>query len=325
MDPEPADLERFRADLDALAPPDARLGVALSGGPDSLALLMLAAAARPGQVEAATVDHGLRSESRTEAETAANICEQLGVPHAILTAEWTDKPTTAIQERARAERYRLLAAWAKARNLDAIMTGHHAGDQAETILMRLNRGAGIRGLAGMRERTPVPGSNGALLRPLLRWSHAELESICTGAGLVAAVDPSNADDRFERIRIRKLLSSAPDWFDRDALTASARHLASADEALDWAVDQEWRRSVSEDHGGLTYTPSGAPPEIVRRLVSRAITTLATEGVGETLRARELDPLIATLRAARQATLRGVLCAGGRQWRFASAPQRRANG
>jgi len=329
MGPEPASLERFRADLDALSPPGARLGVALSGGPDSLALLILTAAARPGEVEAATVDHALRNESRAEAEGAAAVCKQLGVPHAILTAEWTDKPTTAIQERARAERYRLLSAWASERGLDAVMTGHHADDQAETLLMRLNRGAGVRGLAGMRARSSVPrdpsesGDPPSLLRPLLTWRRCDLERICAETNLTPITDPSNADDRFERVRIRKALSDAS-WLDPAALAASACHLASADEALEWAVDQEWRRAVSEDHGGLTYTPSGAPPEILRRLVSRAITTLASEGVGETLRARELDPLIATLRVARQATLRGVLCAGGRQWRFAPAPQRRAN-
>src|SRR5437868_14333183 len=109
MIPEPALVDRFRGDLDALVAPDSRVGVAVSGGPDSLALLLLAAAARPGEVEAATVDHALRPESTKEAETVAGICEQLGVPHVICTVEWEEKPKTAIQERARAARYRLLA------------------------------------------------------------------------------------------------------------------------------------------------------------------------------------------------------------------------
>ena len=100
-------------DLDALIAPGARIGIAVSGGPDSLALLLLAAAARPGRVEAATVDHALRPESRAEAEMVAAICERLGVPHAILTADWDEKPETAIQERARGERYRLLGDWAR--------------------------------------------------------------------------------------------------------------------------------------------------------------------------------------------------------------------
>ena len=328
MGPEPADLERFKADLDALAPPGARLGVALSGGPDSLALLILTAAARPGQVEAATVDHALRSESRSEAETAAAVCDQLGVPHAILTAQWSDKPATAIQERARAERYRLLSAWASERGLDAILTGHHADDQAETLLMRLNRGAGVRGLAGMRARSPVPltrhsrvGGNPPLLRPLLAWRRSDLDRICAEANLTPITDPSNADDRFERVRIRKALADA-DWLDPSALATSAAHLASADEALDWAVEHEWRRAVSEAQGELTYTPLGAPPEILRRLITRAIAIVAHEGSADPLRARELDPLIATLVAGGQATLRGVHCRGGVHWRFSKAAQRR---
>src|SRR5439155_23754934 len=97
MVPEPELLDRFRRGLDALIAPDARLGIAVSGGPDSLALLLLAAAARPGGIEAATVDHALRETSRQEAVTVADVCAMLGVPHATLTAEWQAKPTTAIQ------------------------------------------------------------------------------------------------------------------------------------------------------------------------------------------------------------------------------------
>lgn len=341
MGPEPASIERFRADLDALAPPSARLGVALSGGPDSLALLILTAAARPRHIEAATVDHALREGSRAEAEWAAAACERLGIRHTILTAEWPDKPTTAIQERARAERYRLLSAWASERGVDAILTGHHADDQAETLLMRLNRGSGVRGLAGMRSKSTIPtarhsreseGSrlaggkavlswSPALLRPLLTWRGSELECICAEANLTPITDPSNADARFERVRIRKALSETA-ALDPGALAASAAHLASADEALDWAVDQEWRRAVSEAEDSLTYTPSGAPAEIVRRLVARAVATLAHEATADPLRARELDPLIATLAAGSQATLRGVHCQGGPHWRFSPAPPRR---
>ena len=328
MPPGSEDLDRFRADLDVLAPPGARLGVALSGGPDSLALLILTAAARRGQVEAATVDHALRTESRAEAEAAAAVCKRLGVPHAILTAEWTDKPATAIQERARAERYRLLSAWANERGLDAILTGQHADDQAETLLMRLNRGAGVRGLAGMRASSSVPsprnsraGGHPGLLRPLLAWRRSDLQRICADANLTPIADPSNADDRYERVRVRKALSDA-DWLDPAALATSATHLASANEALDWATDRHWRGAVREENGRVTYTPSDAPAEIVRRVVARAITALASEGSTEPLRARELDPLLAMLRSGSQATLRGVLCSGGLEWRFVPAPERR---
>src|SRR5206468_9734453 len=125
-------LNRFRHDLDALVPGDVRIGVAVSGGPDSLALLLLAAAARPGQVEAATIDHGLRAEAHDEAVMVAAVCDRLAVRHATLTARWSEVPETAIQERARNQRYRLLGYWAEERGLDALATAHHAEDQAET-------------------------------------------------------------------------------------------------------------------------------------------------------------------------------------------------
>src|SRR5437870_1360883 len=108
MVPERPLLDRFAHDLDALIATDARIGIAVSGGPDSLALLLLAAATRPGRIEAATVDHALREGSRAEAEMVAAACAELGVAHAILTAQWDDRPATGIQERARQERYRLL-------------------------------------------------------------------------------------------------------------------------------------------------------------------------------------------------------------------------
>ena len=159
-----------------------------------------------------------------------------------------------------------------------------------------------------------------LLRPLLSWRRSELERICAAAGVQPIADPSNADARFERVRIRQALGDA-DWLDAAALTASASHLAAADEALDWAVEQEWRRGVLEDGAQLAYRPGDAPPEIVRRLVARAVAALAAEGAEEPLRARELDPLLSTLRSAGRATLRGVSCSGGPEWRFSVAPPR----
>src|SRR3954471_14415509 len=92
MVPEQALVERFACDLEGLIGANARIGLAVSGGPDSLALLLLSAAARPGQVEAATVDHRFRPESRVEAEMVGRVCEQLGLPHAILSARWVDVP-----------------------------------------------------------------------------------------------------------------------------------------------------------------------------------------------------------------------------------------
>lgn len=321
MVPEPALVERFARDLDALIAPDSRLGIAVSGGPDSLALLLLAAAARTGQVEAATVNHGLRPEGRAEAEMVGAVCANLDVSHCILRAQWAHAPQTAVQERARDERYRLLAGWATDRGLDAILTAHHLDDQAETFLMRLARGAGVRGLASMRRASTVPGSETRLLRPLLGWRRSELEQICAHAGLDPAADPSNDDARYERVRIRDALAGS-DWLDPQSLGASADFLGEADVALDWAMRQEWDRAVTNGGAGIVYRPSDAPTEIRRRIVSEAITRLGTEGQRNALRGRELDRLLSTLTRGGTASLRGVLCRGGDEWRFAPAPPRR---
>ena len=314
-------LDRFRTDLDALIEPGARFGVAVSGGPDSLALLILAAAARPGEVEAASVDHGLRPESRNEAEKVADVCEQLGVPHAILAIEWDVPPSSAIQEQAREVRYGALAAWMREESLLALATGHHLDDQAETLIMRLNRGSGVRGLAGMRALSPFPGdSDLTLLRPLLRWRRSDLEDVCVKSGIEPILDPSNADVRFERVRIRNALAHA-DWLDPEALARSAENLASSDEAIDWATAREWSEFVEIRDDEIVYRASTAPSEIIRRVVSRVIFELGTEGSPDELRGRELDRLVANLQGCRTTTLRGVRCIGGADWRFSPAAPR----
>lgn len=313
-------LDRFRQDLDYVVRLGDRLGIAVSGGADSLALLLLAAEARPGDIEAATVDHGLRQEAAGEAALLAEICAKLSIPHTILTARWTERPETAIQERARQQRYMLLGYWAEERGLRALATGHHADDQAETVLMRLARGSGVRGLAGMRPRAVTPGSHVRLVRPLLGWRRAELEQVCAEAGVTPVADPSNDDDRFERVRVRRALA-ADYWLDAAAIARSAANLADADAALDWAVKKEWRHAVRERPGAIAFPPTDLPAEIVRRMVARAVRKLATEGDPE-LRGRELDQLLGALSNGGEATLRGVRCGGGKEWLFTVAPARR---
>lgn len=327
---DPSLVARFAADLDAVLAPGERVGVAVSGGPDSVALLLLVAAARPGLVDVATVDHAFRQGSRAEAEGVAALCERLGVPHAILAIEWPTPPVSAVQEQARTARYAALGDWAQGAGLGTIATGHHADDQAETLLMRLARGAGVRGLAGMRASAPVPGHTGlTLVRPLLGWRRTELAAVVAAAGISAVDDPSNHDDRFERVRIRAALAEH-DWLDAAALARSAAHLAAADEAIDHAVEQAWgnvRVEAAGESGVLSFDPGNAPPEIRRRLVAKAIAALAHEGDGGTLRGREVDQLLATIDAGGSATLRGVRASGGRAGeietlRFSRSPPRR---
>jgi tRNA(Ile)-lysidine synthase len=299
------------------------IGLAVSGGPDSLALLILACAARPGQVEAATVDHQLRTDSRGEALRVAELCGLLGVPHHILPADKAP-PAAGSQAWARALRYRLLARWARNRKLSALVTAHQADDQAELLAMRLNRGCGVRGLAGMRAISPVPGAPGLpLMRPLLGWRRAELEQLCRESGLVPAADPANADPRYERTRVRCLLEAAGEVLDPAALARSASALAEADAGIEWAAEREWRDHVQIAGEAMVYAPSaGIPDEILRRILVRAVQSLASEGPGD-LRGRELDPLLRQLRAGETATLRGVRCTGGKLWRFRPAAPRKS--
>jgi tRNA(Ile)-lysidine synthase len=283
--------------------------------------LLLAAAARPQLVHAATVDHGFRAESASEAETVARLCKSLGIRHYVLRLDWEQKPDTAVQEKARAARYRLLGEWVRSEGLAALVTGHHLDDQAETLLMRLARGAGVKGLASMRSAALVPEfADVPLLRPLLGWRHSELEQICADAGVAPARDASNEDAGFERVRIRQALAGSG-LLEPTAIARSAAILGGADAALDWAAEQAWHQVVTSNRAGVVISPSAIPDEIARRLVRRAIGTLATEGNGAELRGRDLDHMLVTLRSGGQATLRGVLCAGGTQWRFLPAPKR----
>jgi tRNA(Ile)-lysidine synthase len=181
-EPAPELVDRFRRDLAAVGFDGAPIGIAVSGGPDSIALLLLAAAAFPGIVSAATVDHGLRPEAADEARFVARLCASLGIPHRILGAD-VDTGRASVQRAAREARYRSLQDWLAEAGIGCLATAHHADDQAETLLMRLLRGAGVGGLSGVRARTcvPVPGSDIVLVRPLLGWRRTELATIVAAA------------------------------------------------------------------------------------------------------------------------------------------------
>lgn len=317
VDPQldPALVARFAEDADALWPEKGPLGLAVSGGPDSLALLLLAAAALPGEVEAATVDHGLRPESAAEAAAVADVCAALSVRHEVLRVAVAPGN---VQAEARQARYAALAGWAAERGLTALVTAHHADDQAETLLLRLNRASGVAGLAGTRAVGRVPGADLPLLRPLLGWRKAELAALVDEAGLEAAQDPSNADDRFDRARLRKALATA-DWLDVPAIAESAAHLADADAALDWAARREWTEAVSAEGLGLTYRPR-APRAIALRVLTRIVMQLDGEEPRGGAVARLFDALVAG-RTASTGNL--VARPGPAGWSFVKAPVRRA--
>ena len=314
--PDPDLVACFHRDAERLGVGGGRIGLAVSGGPDSLALLLLAQAAFPGVVEAATVDHGLRPESAGEAAFVAGICDTLGVPHAILAG---DAPIDGnIQSEARALRYRLLGGWAAERGLDAIATAHHRDDQAETLVMRLNRGAGLSGLAGVRATAEMGGTT--IIRPLLTWPRAVLAGIVAAAGIEAVRDPSNEDPRYDRARLRRAIAHA-DWIDSAAMVRSAAALAEAEAALEWTVARLIEDWVEAADGGVTLDPDGLPAELRRRLLLRLLAMLAP---GEAApRGDGLQRLLSALAAGDTATLAGVKCAGGPVWRFSPAPPRNA--
>ena len=292
----------------------AKLGLAVSGGPDSLALLLLANAAFAGRVEAATVDHGLRSENADEAAEVAHICREMGVEHRVLRVEVA---AGNLQAEARIARYTALAEWLEERKLAALATAHHGDDQAETLLLRLNRGSGVAGLAGVRARGIVPGTAIPLLRPLLGWRRGELADIVAAAGAEPAQDPSNADDRFDRARLRKVLARA-DWLDIPALAASAAHLADADAALDWAARREWAETVSVEGLGITYKPR-APRAVALRVVARIVQELG----GDIPRGSAVARLFDALLAGQPGSLGSLVARPTHDgWRFMRAPKRR---
>jgi tRNA(Ile)-lysidine synthase len=317
MTPAAEAITRFAADLDALAPADARVGLAVSGGPDSLALLLLATAARPGRVEAATVDHGLRLESAGEAAMVAALCDKLGVRHQALLADWSEPPTANVQAEARALRYRLLNDWAVERALPFLATAHHADDQAETLLMRLARGAGVRGLGGTRARRAL-SEDVTLIRPLLGWRKAELVRLVAEAGIEAVDDPSNRDPKHDRSRIRKLLEKS-DWADPARLAASAAALRDADDALDWALAPLLSSRLRRDGDALIIEPLDLPRELKRRLLLAAFAELGAP----IPRGPELIRAMDRLDAGEAATLSGIKLDGGSLWRLSPAPPRRS--
>lgn len=300
--------ERFRADLTAItgAPPT-RIAAAVSGGADSLAMLLLAHAAFPERVVAATVDHGLRREGAAEAAFVASVCAGLGVPHRILAAGMDD--TRNLQAAARVRRYALLGEWARDAGADCLVTAHHLDDQAETLLLRLRRGSGLAGLAGIRRVLPGPVP---VCRPLLGWRREALADIVRAAGLVAVQDPSNSDPRFDRTRMRRRLAEA-DWLDPAALARSAGALAEAEAALGWMTQQLMR----ERFDGEILDPRGLPAELRRRLLLAVLAALG----GPPPRGGKVARLLAALAAGETATLAGIRCRGGELWRFAPARPR----
>lgn len=302
-------LARFRESIKALTKREGRIGLAVSGGGDSLALLSLAQAAMPDRVDVATVNHGLRAEAADEATFVASICATFGLSHSILAP--AQPISGSLQTNARKARYEALGAWADERDLAWIATAHHADDQAETVLMRLLRGSGLAGLSAIR------ATNGRIIRPLLNWRRSELQSIVTAAGLTPVDDPSNHDPRFDRVKMRAALLQN-DWINPTALARSAACLADANDAIDWSVQQASDQRLSRDAAGISLDPRHLPTEIVRRLIVIALERLNPKF---NPRGAQLSNLIETLQRGEKTEISGIICRGGGLWHFSLAPPR----
>lgn len=289
---------------------DQKLGLAVSGGPDSLALLLLAFETYPGRIAAATVDHGLRPAARAEAEFVASICDQRSIPHAIL------RPVVpirgSIQSAARRARYGLLHDWMKDHHVDWLATAHHADDQLETMIMRILRGSGIDGMSGIREK------RNNIVRPLLHFRKSALISYVASHGIEAVDDPSNADQGYDRVRVRNALKDL-EGFDTSLASQSASALGSAREAIEWHVDQLAAEYVKSADDGCALSKTGFPHEIERRLLLKCL-HICDPALSP--RGNQVDQTIHALQRGETVTLGNILCRGGEKWTFRTAPKRR---
>ena len=317
--------------------------LAISGGPDSTALLVLAARwakqlKRAPKLFAITIDHGLRPEAAREAAAVRKLAGRLGVPHR--TLRWRGKkPHSGLQVAARNARYELLAQAARREGIAHIATAHTLDDQAETVLFRMARGSGLLGLTGMAHIAPLPVAPLSarieqeifLVRPLLRVSKARLIATLKAAKIGYSEDPSNQDPRFTRARLRTLMPVlAREGLDARGLARLALRLRRAEATVAIAVDAAraalapppWRQ-----HGPIVFeTPSFArlPAEVGLRLLGEAVTHTGNEGPVELAKLEELYEGLRQAPSRLRRTLAGALITlSGDHLTVECAPLRRA--
>lgn len=300
---------RVHAELDRISGHFPALGVALSGGGDSMALLHLAQGwAGSRRLMAATVDHGLRPESADEARFAAHSAAHLGISHDILT--WRTAPGHGnLMAAARNARLDLLSDWARRNGLHAVLLGHTRDDQAETLVMRLRRGAGVDGLAGM---APVRNARGMVwLRPLLAIGRDDLRDWLRAQGTPWIDDPTNDSAAFERIRTRKAMAALD--LCAHNLAQVAANMAQAREALQHYALQTVQGA--QTRAGALLLPDRpfltAPPEIRRRILVAALRWLS--GADYPARREAIAAALRQIDAGQRLTLQGAIVQRRRGW------------
>jgi tRNA(Ile)-lysidine synthase len=294
--------------------------LAVSGGSDSTALLVIAARwakrlKRAPKLIAVTIDHGLRPQSRHEAAAVKRLARRLGVPHR--TLRWRGrKPKTGLQEAARLARYGLLAQAATRAGYEHILTAHTLDDQAETVLLRLARGSGLTGLAGMAHASPLPINEETaifLVRPLLRIPKTRLVATLKAAGIGHSEDPTNRDPHFTRARLRMLMPVlAREGLDARGLTRLAARMRRAEATVEFAVGAAraalapgpWR-----ERGPIVFEAvrfNDLPAEVALRLLGRAVAQTGDEGPVELAKLEALYDALRGSRRPLRRTLAGAL-------------------
>ncbi|WP_276206155.1 tRNA lysidine(34) synthetase TilS [Thioclava sp. F42-5] len=283
--------------------PDAprRVGVAVSGGSDSMATLALLAA--HFEVAAVTVDHGLRAEAAEEAAFVGRFCADRGISHTIL--RWDGASAEGnLMDAARRARLGLIGAWAGSTGISHVALGHTADDQAETFLMRLAREAGLEGLSGMRPRFEAEGVTWH--RPFLTQTREALRDYLRRQGIAWVDDPSNENERFDRVKARQALGTLKSLgVDAQAIAGVTTNLASANAALHRLLMAEVERHVSEQSGDLLIDATGfsvMDPELQRRLIVAALRWIS--GADYAPRAAKVQTLLAELPRQGDRTLHG---------------------
>ncbi|WP_280860280.1 tRNA lysidine(34) synthetase TilS [Pararhodobacter sp. SW119] len=310
----------------------AGLGLAVSGGGDSMALLALAAERAPADVSlrAVSVDHGLRPEARDELRLVADLAARLGLPHAVV--HWSEAARGNLQAAAREARYRLIANWARDCGVGSVALAHTMDDQAETILLRLARGSGVDGLAGMVASREAMGLR--WLRPFLGVARTDLRAALSARGIDWAEDPSNSDPRFHRVRARQALAAlAPLGIDAAGLAATAGRMQRARDALEAQTWQALAEHARDDLGTVIVdrTALALGPEIRDRLFAHLLMELtgaphrprlaalqrwidSATARGGTLAGLRLHPEAAGLRLYREArAVAGLRTRVGKTW------------
>lgn len=273
----------------------ARLVVGVSGGGDSMALVLLAdrwVRARGGSLLALTVDHGLRPESAAEAACVGDWLAARGIEHRIL--RWDgEKPHSGLQAAARAARYALLRQACAEAGIDQLALAHHRDDQAETVLLRLSRGSGVDGLAAMaaaRKDGPL-----RLIRPLLAYPHERLLATCRAFGQEWIEDPANRNPAYARGRLRAVAALlAGEGLDAAALAATARRAGRARAALESMTNTLLAEAADLRPEGWIRLRRGpllaVPEEIGLRALARCLATIG--GADRPPKAEALERLFA---------------------------------